>query len=100
MSDELVLEDSFTLVYEGGELNSGEMDVFELAPALLAVGETFKAADTVLNGSETTVSTSVRAEFRKGSFEILFSIHQHLTAAAGGILPALHVLGPTSSFQP
>lgn len=85
--------DTFTLVYEGEALGDGEMDVFDLAPALLAVGETFRAADAALNGSEMVVTTSVQANFQKGSFEIVFSIDQHLRNAAAGVLPAMHLIG-------
>jgi hypothetical protein len=69
------------------------MDVMDLAPALLAVGEMFKAADAVFNGSETGVKTAVKAEFRAGSFEVVLSVNQQLRDLTAGVLPALHLLG-------
>ena len=69
------------------------MDVLDLAPALLAVGEMFSAADAAMNGHNTSVSTKVQAEFREGSFEIVFAIEQHLVDAAVGLLPSLHLIG-------
>lgn len=99
MPDQVVRTDTFTLVYEGGTLEQGEMDVYDLAPALLAVGETFKAANASLNGSSTEVTTSVKADFREGSFEILFAVQQQLADAAGGIIPALHLLGANALIE-
>ncbi len=93
MPDEAGHKDTFTLIYEGEGLKNGEMDVFDLAPALLAIGETFRTADEVLNGSATVTTTSVRAEFQKGSFEVVLAVEQHLRDSAAGIIPALHVIG-------
>jgi hypothetical protein len=81
------------LIYDGEGIHDGEMDASALAPALLAIAELFDAADTTINGSETVVSTRVKAGFRKGSFEVLFSIEQHVIDAAVGILPTLHLIG-------
>jgi len=82
------------LVYDGSDIREGEMDVSVLAPALLAIGDLFKAADETINGSyTTTVTTSVKADFRKGSFEILLSVEQRVRDAAIGLLPSLHLIG-------
>lgn len=86
-------KDTFQLIYDGEGIHDGEMDASALAPALLAIAELFDAADTTINGSETVVSTRVKAGFRKGSFEVLFSIEQHVIDAAVGILPTLHLIG-------
>jgi hypothetical protein len=93
MADEQASTDTFQLIYDGSDIHDGEMDVSILAPALLAIGELFKAADETINGSHTVVTTSVKADFREGSFEVLLSVEQHVRDAAVAVLPSLHLLG-------
>ena len=93
MADEQASVDIFQLIYDGSDIHDGEMDVSVLAPALLAIGELFKAADETINGSHTLVTTSVKADFREGSFEVLLSVEQHVRDTAVAILPSLHLLG-------
>lgn len=64
----------FSIQYEGPALETGQMDVRDLAPALLALGSLCDEANALLNGSETKASLQVRADFKKGSFEA----HLHL----------------------
>jgi hypothetical protein len=70
---------SFTIAYDGPALQAGVMDVRDLAPALLAVGQLFDAANSVLNAETAQVSVSVRATSH-GSFEIAFQVAQTLQA--------------------
>lgn len=51
----------FTLVFDGPALTEHKIDVRDLAPALLAVGELFDAANLVLNDGATEISVQVRA---------------------------------------
>ena len=85
--------DTFELIYDGSEIHDGEMDVYALAPALLAMGDLFREADATINGSTTVVTTAVKAEFREGSFEIVMSVDQQLRDAAIGLIPTLHLIG-------
>lgn len=85
--------DTFQLVFDGEDIRDGEMDVFALAPALLGVGELFRAADESLNGSDTVVTTAVKSDFKEGSFEIFLSVEQHLRDAAAVLLPTIPLLG-------
>jgi hypothetical protein len=58
----------FSIRYSGPALESGEMDVRDLAPALFALGSLFEEANAVLNGPDTKATLQVRSSFDKGSF--------------------------------
>ncbi|HAH11007.1 MAG TPA: hypothetical protein DCL54_14975 [Alphaproteobacteria bacterium] len=68
---------TFTIAYDGPALREGLMDVRDLAPALLAVGRLFDAANLTLNGDSAKVSVQVRAT-TAGSFEIVLELFQSL----------------------
>lgn len=77
----------FSITYDGPALSDHSMDVRELAPALMAIGETFDAANLALNGDATRVSVNVRAH-EVGCFtinlEVMQSIIQHGIALLKG----------------
>ena len=60
------------------------MEVRDLAPALLALGQAFDRANGVLNGDRASVSFSIRAT-RPGSFELVLFLEQ-VVEGAGDIL--------------
>jgi hypothetical protein len=66
---------TFTVKYDGEALHNNQMDVRELAPALLAIGQLFDEANRVLNENKTTVNLQVKAT-SAGSFEISFLLQQ------------------------
>lgn len=60
---------AFTLSYEGPALQDGRMDVRDLAPALLALGDLFHEANELVTPGAPPVNLEIRA-FREGSFNI------------------------------
>lgn len=67
----------FTLTYDGPALRSHEMNVRDLAPAMLGVGEVFEALNTLFNGKATDIAVNVRAH-EPGCFTVVFDIIQHI----------------------
>lgn len=66
----------FKVSYDGSALREGRMDVRDLAPALLAVGSLFDAANRALNGQDgPRVAVNVTAT-GTGSFEIDLEVVQ------------------------
>lgn len=64
----------FRITYDGPALATHQMDVHELAPALLAMGDLLEAATRVLNGDRVKPQVNVRASFKTGSFGIDFEL--------------------------
>ena len=63
----------FWVAFEGSAVEDGEMDVRDLAPALLALGDVIQAANRALNGSRAEANLRVRAT-KRVRFEALLSI--------------------------
>ncbi len=70
-------EANLTLVFDGPAVENGEIDVQELAPALLAMGELIQSANHEINGDRAQISVKVRAT-AEGSFEVDLSLLQSL----------------------
>lgn len=68
---------NFYVVYDGPALEGSQMDVADLAPALLALGDLVREANMVLNGPRSSVQLKVNASFQTGCFGI------NLTAIQG-----------------
>lgn len=75
----------FTLTYDGPALASHEMDVRDLAPAMLAMGELFDAMNVLLNGQSAEVQVNVKAH-EPGCFSVVFDIVQSWRDGAMSIL--------------
>lgn len=65
----------FTIYFDGPALQTGEMDVRELAPALLALGDLFDRTNQVVNKGRASVALNVR-RFPSGSFGVELSVVQ------------------------
>lgn len=67
----------FRITYDGPALDTHEMDVRDLAPALLSLADACEAAGQALFGSKSKMVVNVKASFRTGSFGV------DLTLASG-----------------
>lgn len=65
----------FTLTYDGEALRNHEMNVRDLAPAMLAVGEAFEGLNALYNGKAAQLAVNVRAH-QPGCFTVAFDIVQ------------------------
>lgn len=70
---------SFKVYYSGPILDSGQMDVRELAPALLAIGGLLEESNRVLNAGKATIAVKVK-KFEDGSFGISFEVIQNYSS--------------------
>ena len=74
-----------SLVYEGPAVESGAMDVRDLAPALLAFGNLIEAANRVVNGDKAAAKVQVKT-VGTGSFAIGLDVAVELFKAARDFL--------------
>lgn len=75
MSDKAV----FSIAYAGPSLDDGSMDVKDFAPALLALGDLIDAANKTINAkSDSKIQVRVRADFKKGSFDVTLEVVRSL----------------------
>ena len=72
----------FAVSYEGSAFADYTMDVRDLAPALIALGQAFDRANALLNGDRAKITLSVRAT-SPGSFEISLILQQLFEEASG-----------------
>lgn len=71
----------FKISYGGPAVENGTMDVSDLAPALLAVGEIFREINKELNGERAEVKTNVVA-VKEGCFDVILGVDQTLIQQA------------------
>lgn len=67
---------TFHVLYDGPALASHEMDVRDLAPALLALGEVLEESNKALNDNKAKITVKVRASFKTGCFGIELDVIQ------------------------
>jgi len=71
----------FTLKYDGPALENHEMDVKDLAPALLSLGELLEEANRVFNGDKIKLAVKIKAT-QEGSVDVLLSVAQDILGQA------------------
>lgn len=63
-------------MFDGWALADHTMAIRDLAPALLALAQTFERANELTNGERSRLSLEIKASPREGSLEILFVLKQ------------------------
>jgi hypothetical protein len=81
-----VSQDNFQIAYDGAAVRDGSMDVYELAPALLSIGDLVRDVNRFLNQDRATVSIQVQSDFKAGSFEVSLLVDQNLVEHAKQVL--------------
>lgn len=71
----------FTLKYDGPALANHEMDVKDLAPALLSLGELLEEANKAFNGDKIKLAVKIKAT-QEGSVDVLLSVVQDFLGQA------------------
>ncbi len=101
-------EASFILAYDGPAVADGEMEIADLAPALVNLAKLLHAAARSIDGDQAQVSIKVKAP-RQGSFEIWLSVAMDLASdgwrwwksedvqAAATLLGFLGITGATTT---
>lgn len=67
--------DHFRVVFDGPAVEDGEMDVGQLASSLLALGKLIENADAIRTGEPGRVKVRVRADVKRGSFDVGIALH-------------------------
>ncbi len=95
-------EEHFRVIYDGAAVDDGEMDAAQLASSLLALANLLKTADGITTGEHDRLSVRVRADVRRGSFDVGMAVHWKdavlawaMTPAGGATLSVLGFLGFT-----
>ena len=71
-----------TIRYDGSDLSGHEIDVQELAPALLALAEMIQATNRKFNGDDISMKVLVKADIEQQCFQLQIHIVQSLLEAA------------------
>ena len=91
LETETMNKQHFRIIYDGQALQEHTMDVRDLAPALLAMGNVFEEANYVLNGDRAKVSVQVKASFQTGCFGIDLDVVQSLANQIKDLFANQHV---------
>lgn len=75
--DDPMSQATFQIAYDGPAMRGHSMDVQQLGPALLSVGDLCREANRVINGEDAAkVNVKVRANFEERCFDITFDLIQ------------------------
>ncbi len=69
-------KENFQIIYDGPALELNEMDVRDLAPALLAISDVLDEANKIIYGDRTQIQVNVKGSFKTGSFGFELAIAQ------------------------
>ncbi len=77
--------ENLTLIFDGTGVEKGEIDVQDLAPALLALGDLIQSTNNAINGNRAKIAVRVRST-SEGSFEVDLSLIQSLMESTKSLL--------------
>lgn len=80
---------NFSLIFDGSAVDNGEIDVKDLAPSLMALGELIQAANAEINGEKARMAVKLQAT-EKGSFEVHMTLVQSFGAQALTLFDSLN----------
>jgi hypothetical protein len=83
---------AFQLRYDGPALSEHGMDVGDLAPALLALGDLIKRANATVNGDAAKVNLIVQSDFEHKCFQVSLELVQSILSTIGTLLTDEHAL--------
>jgi hypothetical protein len=83
---------AFQLRYDGPALSEHGMDVADLAPALLALGDMIKRANAAINGDASKVNLIVQSDFEHKCFQVNLELVQSILSTIGSFLTDEHAL--------
>jgi hypothetical protein len=69
---------NFNIYYEGEKFEDGKIDVKELAPSLLALGEILEEANKVVNKDKADLKIYIKADFQKKCFKVNLSLESNI----------------------
>lgn len=79
-------KESFRVSYAGSALEDGTMDVRDLAPALLGIGELCSRANALVNGDRASVTVRIQAQPQTGSVQAILELWQSIPEAIQTVL--------------
>lgn len=65
----------FSILYEGADYASGEMDIKKFAPSLLAFGQLVEMANQAINEDKATIQVSIRDNFENKCFKCNLTLY-------------------------
>lgn len=81
----------FQIAYDGPDVHGGSMDVYALAPALLALGDLVRDTNRFFNQDRAAVIVQVESDFQHGSFDVSVLMDQTVIESAKQVLFGEHV---------
>jgi len=70
-----MVREHFRVVFDGPAVEDGEMDVSQLASSLLALGKLIENAEALRTGETGRVRVRVKADVKRGSFDVGIALH-------------------------
>lgn len=81
-------KEKICIAYCGEAVDTGMMDINDLAPALLSFGELIYESNKIANKDSSKINVYVSSQFQRGSFEISIEIFQTLADQLKGLFTA------------